>query len=204
MSESSIVHPSDRDNMDQSSDESSRSGQPREPHQAAHQHRMREGIGGSNNENDKEFRPATGRKLVGIDPQLILDRIAAGAMQREIAAELGVERPAISWYIAKTVDPAKWATVKRESMHSRLEKAVDDMDGARDPLTLARARESARLWMWRAEREHPDIWGARPTTAVQVNAGESGVQLVVYGQNTVSSAQQPADISAASPELPKE
>lgn len=152
--------------------------------------------GGQLTDSSKEYLPATGRKLVGIDPQVILDRIAAGALQREIAAELGVERPAISWYIAKHVDPARWATVKRESMHSRLEQSAQDMEGANDALTLARARESARLWMWRAEREHPDVWGAKQQIDMRVTTTDLGDRLraarerVVGTGSTVAGAQQ--------------
>jgi hypothetical protein len=142
-----------------------------------------------------EYRPSSGRKLVGIDPQVILDRIAAGALQREIAAELGVERPAISWYIAKHVDPARWATVKRESIQSRLEQSARDMDAAGDALTLARARESARLWMWRAEREHPDVWGAKQQVDMRVATVDLSDRLRsarsrIVGQNE---GRQPAD-----------
>ena len=122
-------------------------------------------------------------KLAGADPQDILDQVADGALLRDIAASLGVGQPAISNYMARHVSKNVWNEVREQSMEARLEKAEQMLTDERsDAVMLARAREAARLWMWRAEREFPHRWGARPTTAVQVNAGESGVQLVVYGQ----------------------
>lgn len=140
--------------------------------------------------DQRRYVPADKAKLANVDVQALLDRVAAGELLREIAADYGCSTPAVHYHIQKRVTPEEWADVKQIAMANRLEKSAEDMETAADPLNLARARESARLWMWRAERELPAIYGARPTTAVQVNAGEGGVQLVVYGgQESVAGAQ---------------
>lgn len=152
---------------------------------------MKDEVGVPCNAGAKEYRPKDAGKLAGVDPQTIIDRIAAGALQREIAAEYGVTQPAIHFHITKHTDPDVWDQARKRSIASRLEKAVEDMEVAADPLMLARARESARLWMWRAEREHPDTWGQRPTTAIQVNG--DGLQVNVASYSGVASTQQPVD-----------
>lgn len=140
--------------------------------------------------DQRRYVPADKAKLANVDVQALLDRVAAGELLREIAADYGCSTPAVHYHIQKRVTPEEWADVKQIAMANRLEKSAEDMETAADPLNLARARESARLWMWRAERELPAIYGARPTTAVQVNTGEGGVQLVVYnGQESVAGAQ---------------
>ena len=141
--------------------------------------------------DQRRYVPADKAKLADVEVQSLLDRVAAGELLREIAADYGCSTPAVHYHIQKRVTPEEWADVKQIAMANRLEKSAEDMETAADPLNLARARESARLWMWRAERELPLIYGQRPTTAVQVNAnGEGGVQLVVYGgSETVASAQ---------------
>jgi hypothetical protein len=123
-------------------------------------------------------------KLVGVDPQIILDRVAQGDMLREIAADYGCVPQTVSMFILRHVEPDVWNEVKEQSIHARLEKSAEAMETAPDQLELARARESARLWMWRAEREHPHRWGSKPSTAVQIN-GQDGmsVQIVSYSRN---------------------
>ena len=129
-----------------------------------------------------EYAPKDMPLLAGASLQTILDKIADGALLRDIGAEYGVGRTAVSMYISRHARKADYATVREQSMEARLDKAEEMLtDENADQVTLARAREAARLWMWRAEREFPHRWASRPTTAVQVNAGDGGVQLVVYG-----------------------
>lgn len=103
----------------------------------------------------------------------IIERLQTGERVNEIAASFGITGPAITQYLSH--DPEYQAA--RESGTERiLDKAEDAIDRAEDPLSLARARESWKAKSWRAEREFAHRWGARPTTAVQVNT--SSITLV--------------------------
>jgi hypothetical protein len=107
------------------------------------------------------FTPSSAPKISQANPQDILDRVAAGELLRDIAKDYGCSQPAVSWFISKRVPKETWAQVREQSIAARLEQSTHDMDVAQDALMLARARESARLWMWRAERELPHLYGQR-------------------------------------------
>jgi len=135
------------------------------------------------------FVPSDIHGLRGVDPQVIMQRVAEGELLREIAKDYGVSRSAVSHYIAQHAPKEQWAQVRETSIAARLEQSAEDMERAPDQLTLARARESARLWMWRAERELPHLYGAKPSTAIQVNGSDGmSVQIVSYANN--GAAQQ--------------
>ena len=131
------------------------------------------------------WTPTDTKGLTGVDPQVIMQRVAEGELLREIAKDYGVSRSAVSHYIAKHAERQQWMQVREHSIAARLEQAQAELEQAPDQLTLARAREVARLWMWRAEREFGHIYQAKPQTAVQINGGEGGmqVQIVSYADN---------------------
>jgi hypothetical protein len=129
----------------------------------------------------RKYTPRSYDKLVGVDPQIILDRVAKGELLREIAEDYGCSRPAVSLFIARSVQKEEYAAVREECIAARLEESTKQIEQAADQLTLARAREAARLWMWRAERELPHIYASKPSTAVQINGQEGmSVQIVSY------------------------
>jgi hypothetical protein len=138
-------------------------------------------------EAEPTFTPATIHKLANADPQVILDRIAAGELLREIADEFGCSQPAVSQFIAKRVPKAVWARVRELSIAARLERSTQEMEQAEDQLMLARARESARLWMWRAERELPHLYGQRQQITHEV--GNDLGDLLREARNRVAAAQ---------------
>ena len=142
----------------------------------------------ASNSTGLAFVPSDIPKLAGVDPQALLDRIAAGELLREVGESYGVSQPAVSQYIAKHVPKDVWARVRELSIAARLERSTQDMELAADPLILARARESARLWMWRAERELPHLYGQR--TQVTHEVGPDLGNLLREARNRVSSSQQ--------------
>lgn len=137
-----------------------------------------------------EFKPSTVAKLASVDPKVILERVAAGDMLREIAKDYGVTQPAVSHYIKAHVDPDVWRRVRDMSIAARLEKTAEDLERADDPLMLARARESARLWMWRAEREHGHIYQTKPAAEINLQGKDMSVQIVSYSDNKSSDPGQ--------------
>jgi hypothetical protein len=93
-----------------------------------------------------------------------------------------------------------WLAVKEHGIAARLEQSTIDIENAADQLELSRAREAARIWMWRAEREHAR-WAAKPQTAVNIAGSEGAViQIVSYAHNnTLDSPSDAASIIDAEP-----
>jgi hypothetical protein len=134
--------------------------------------------------------------LANVDMGAILDRIADGEYVPALASELGVSKQALAKALAKR-DRDAYLAAREIAAEVRLEEVTMAIEQARDQVDLARARELFRAVAWRAEREHPHRWGAKPSTAIQVNASDgAGVQIVSYAsqdaaQTTVSLPQQP-------------
>jgi hypothetical protein len=149
-----------------------------------------------------EWKPKDAKGLRGVDPQDIMQRVAEGELIRDIAKDYGVSRSAVSHYIADHTDKKAWSAVREQSIYARLEQAaaelqsiteqvtrttknpdtdeVEKLDLGRAQLTLACAREAARFWQWRAEKEFGHIFQTKPSTAVNIGGNELSVQLVSY------------------------
>lgn len=104
---------------------------------------------------------------------LVLERLANGVLVKDIATELGVARETISRALSK--DPDYQAAIA-EALEARLEQRENELENARDGITLARSRELLAHARWRAERLNPQRWG-QMKQAVQVNAGDGQVQV---------------------------
>lgn len=135
----------------------------------------------------QDWTPTDARGLVGVDPQIIMQRVANGDLLRDIAKDYGVSRVAVSMHIARHGNKEHWQVVREQSIAARLEAAIEETDQADDVVTLARARDKAKLWMWRAEREHPHRWGQRTQTTIDV--GPQLGDLLRAARKRVSSAQ---------------
>lgn len=118
------------------------------------------------------YVPSDTGKLAGVRPETILQRIADGDLLRQVAKDYGCTRSAVSHYIRAHVPADIWQDVRQLSIAARLDRSADELESAADPLTLARARESLRLWMWRAEREFPAQWGQRQQLTVEHKPAE--------------------------------
>jgi transposase len=146
-----------------------------------------------------EWKPKDAKGLRGVDPQDIMQRVAEGELIRDIAKDYGVSRSAVSHYIADHTDKKAWLAVREQSIYARLEQAAAELqsiteqvtktpdpdsaerlDLGRAQLTLACAREAARFWQWRAEKEFGHIFQTKPSTAVNIGGNELSVQLVSY------------------------
>lgn len=134
--------------------------------------------------------------FASLDAQQIIRRIEGGASLRELASELGMSKSGLHAWLLRSEDPAYHEAVTA-ALAVRIAEADERLDTAGDPVDIARAREQARFSRMDFERRRPALYGQRPTTAIQVNPGDGGVQLVVYGgQESVASTQQPVDNSA--------
>jgi hypothetical protein len=109
--------------------------------------------------------------LKSVDPKDVIDRVLAEESTKAIAASLGVTRSALNqWLLTHAEQDWKVAQIVRA--HKRKDEAEDELDGAQDPLSLARARERLRAAQWDLERVCRRIYGqdvAQIAQAVQIN-----------------------------------
>jgi IS30 family transposase len=96
--------------------------------------------------------------LATLDHDNVIGRIAQGEYAANIAKELGVHHSSIYRQLAKHPE---YEQAKEEAWHFRLDDALQEIEKAPDPCTLARARERFRAIAWRAERECPGKWGQK-------------------------------------------
>lgn len=121
----------------------------------------------------------------------VLQKWASGQTLKEIGEEIGVNRSAISEWVVRHADKSTREWARELHYETRLDQGLEELETAADNPDLARTREAVlKRIEWRASREVQARWGDKPNTAIQVNAGEGGVQLVVYGgSETVAGAQ---------------
>lgn len=142
---------------------------------------------------------ATPGVLANIDTDEIIERIANGAIPARIAQELGVTKAAIYYQIS---DHPLYRKARQSGMATRLDEAEISIMDSRDQLSLSRARETFRATAWRAEREHPSVWGNQQNT-IQINgngevkAGSSGIQITFVAAQPVQCNTPCNDISDA-------
>ena len=112
--------------------------------------------------------------LATLDHDQVIHRIAQGEYAVNIAKELGVHHSSVYRQLAKHPE---YEQAKEEAWHFRLDDALQEIEKAPDPCTLARARERFRAVAWRAERECPGKWGQKTqitgdlSITVQINRG---------------------------------
>jgi hypothetical protein len=111
--------------------------------------------------------------LAHINDDEILSRIQAGELAARIAEELGVHKSAISHRYAGRPE---YTQARELGTEVRLEEAENEITGAQDSFTLARARERFRAIAWKAEREFPHRWGQTKHLVVE-NVGDLGERL---------------------------
>ena len=94
--------------------------------------------------------------LAIIHKQDIISRLSAGETITSIGKSLNITKQAISQYLHN--DP-EYIAARIEFHGSRLDQVEVDIKGASDALDLARTRELATMYRWRAERECRDLYG---------------------------------------------
>jgi transcriptional regulator with XRE-family HTH domain len=95
---------------------------------------------------------------IGIDE--ICDRIVAGDSQSQIAADAGVSIALLSaWLGANPERSARAREARIAAARQFDEKAEAELRAASDPFTLARARELAQHYRWKASKASPKEYG---------------------------------------------
>lgn len=80
----------------------------------------------------------------------VLDRLMGGESVRDFAQREGVSPHYVYLWLRGNA-PEEWRKIQAASALERVERAESDMDAAEDAVSVARARESARLGQWRLE-----------------------------------------------------
>lgn len=137
--------------------------------------------GGKPTEGGK-FHSEIPRPLIQLDKTAILDRIAAGEYVPAIAESIGITKQALAQSLAR-FDKTAYLEAREIAAEIRLDEASIAIENARDVIDLARARERFKAVAWRAEREHPNRWAARPATQIAIGGNELTVNVVSYSQH---------------------
>lgn len=95
---------------------------------------------------------------MGIDE--LCDRIIDGESQTAIARDIGVSiATLIGWIASDTERSARAREARIASASSFSDKAAEELQGATDVFGLAKARELASHWRWRASKANPRDFG---------------------------------------------
>jgi len=109
-----------------------------------------------------------------LDPADVLARYLGDERTADIAASLGVTRPALNmWLLDRAEEP--WRKAQVALAVSKKEKAEDELGGAADPLTLARAREQLRSAQWELERIFSRIYGQKQEVTHEIGENLASV-----------------------------
>lgn len=98
----------------------------------------------------------------GID--WLCDRLTDGAMQREICDELGINASVLARWIAS--DPSRSARVREARISAARfweEMAGQVLESAEDQFGLAKAKELAHHYRWKASKQNPKDYGDKVT-----------------------------------------
>ena len=114
------------------------------------------------------------------DEEKIIERIASGETLTAIAKELGKSRAALSdWLSAESSRSARAREARVKAAAAWDDKAEDVLAGAADPFELAKARELASHYRWRAKAVAPKEYGDKTQTEI---TGAEGAPLQVTVQ----------------------
>lgn len=122
----------------------------------------------------------------------IIEQLSRGLRLSDIAPALQVSPNAISK--ALKTDP-EYRDAIAAGFHCRLDKAEEDMENAQEQVDVARTRARFQSVAWRAERECPEIWGAKSQLHV---TGAVTLDLILSAEDSGEKVIE----SESDPELP--
>lgn len=98
-------------------------------------------------------------------------RLADGETQMSIAASLGISRSMLTqWILAVPERSVRAREARTQASGAFDEMALQEIQGATDPFSLAKAREIAQHYRWKASKADPLTYGDRTTLAGDPNA----------------------------------
>lgn len=95
----------------------------------------------------------------GIDA--ICERLTAGDSQRQIAEDLGVSVALLSTWLSAPERSARAREARIAAARQFDEKAEAELRAASDPFTLAKAKELAHHYRWKASKASPKEYGEK-------------------------------------------
>lgn len=116
--------------------------------------------------------PSSQERMAAYTEQRVMDELADGTPMKHIALEAGVSFGAMSVWIA--TDPDRSARAREARIHAARiwdEKAEAVIEDARDPFTLAQAKELAHHYRWRASKTAPRDYGDKVTAELTGSDG---------------------------------
>jgi hypothetical protein len=99
-----------------------------------------------------------------LDPHEVLAQYLSENTTSQIAKSYGIRRKSLVAWLRKTL-PSEWREVQLNRAHDRKDVGNEGLDGARDSLSLARAREQIRSAHLDLAALDPDY---RPKTSIDV------------------------------------
>lgn len=112
-----------------------------------------------------------GQAVAIVHRDKIIEDVAAGRKLKDIAAELGITRQAISLKLSN--DP-EYQAAQIAHHANRLDDAEDAIEGADDMLSLGRASAQWKAVSWRASVEQARVWGKQ-----DASTGPVSIQVII-------------------------
>lgn len=109
-------------------------------------------------------KKATTQALEALDIDSLCDRLIAGESQRQIAESLKIGIASLARWIGDDAYPERSARVREARIAAARafdERAEEELRGATDPFTLARAKELAHHYRWKASKADPRGYGEK-------------------------------------------
>lgn len=118
-----------------------------------------------------------------LDPKEVLARYLTEETTSQIAQSYGVSRKSMTAWL-RDVAKDDWKRVQIIRAHEMKDKGNDGLEEARDPLSLARAREIVRSAQWELKALDDDYKDPQHQINVSAN-GPVSVQVVSFGTQSV-------------------
>jgi hypothetical protein len=99
-------------------------------------------------------------KLSQANPQEVIARYFRDETTADIAKSLGVHRSALHQWLIRNCEQ-DWRDAQVARAITAMEQSKEDVQMARDPLSLARAREALRSAQWELERLFSRLYGQK-------------------------------------------
>ena len=106
------------------------------------------------------------------DPESIrkaLEVYCAGATLKELGQEYGVTRQAVYGWLLGELGGQEHTGLVTRALTARIAKGDETLDGADNPLDLARGREQARNARLDLERRRSSLYGQKQELTVEIN-----------------------------------
>lgn len=143
-------------------------------------------------ESARPARNGLASALVKQSPQAILARYADGETIKDIAHSYGLVKGDRVYAMLLKKCPEEWAAHQAARALRILEESRDDLETARDPLALARARERNRSCQWELSRVFRRLYGddvvpqsnQAPTLQITIKVNEPDTVVIDSAENS--------------------